>query len=106
MEELLGMKLAGKVIFVDRQEQWIDFNGDGEKVVIFNVKDTNTLHRKVGEMTPYDQDWAGLAFANSLLAPILQHTAGYYMEKREGDMVQSLFYDTIGQRLVYRLSII
>ena len=105
MEQLLDAHLMGKVKFVDRQEQWIDFIGDGEKVVLFNVLDATALSPSTHTMLPYDSATVEQRFSQSPLYPHLKHTAGYYIDKQEDDQQQSLFYDTVGSRHVYYLSI-
>ena len=105
MENLLDAHLMGKVKFVDRQEQWIDFNGDGEKVVLFDVLDTSALGHSTHAMLPYDSTMIERSFAHSLLYPYLSQTAGYYIFMQEGDQQQYLFYDTVGRHLVYYISI-
>ena len=105
MENLLDAHLMGKVKFVDRQEQWIDFNGDGEKVVLFDVLDTSALSHSTKAMLPYDSTMIERSFAHSPLYPHLSHTAGYYIGMQDDDQLQYLFYDTVGRHLVYYLSI-
>lgn len=80
IEQLLDAHLMGKVKFVDRQEQWIDLIGDGEKVVLFDVMDATALNHLTHSMLPYDSTMVEQLFANSPLYPHLRHTAGYYIE--------------------------
>lgn len=105
MEQLLDAHLMGKVKFVDRQEQWINLNGDGEKVVLFDVLDATALNHLTHSMLPYDSTAVEQRFAHSPLYPYLRHTAGYYINKQEDDQWQYLFYDTVGGHLVYYLSV-
>lgn len=105
IEQLLDAHLMGKVKFVDRQEQWIDLIGDGEKVVLYDVLDTTALNHLTHSMLPYDSTMVEQLFANSPLYPHLRHTAGYYIDKQEEDQWQYLFYDTVGGHLVYYLSL-
>ena len=105
IEQLLDAHLMGKVKFVDRQEQWINLNGDGEKVVLFDVLDATALNHLTHSMLPYDSTTVEQRFAHSPLYPYLRHTAGYYINKQEDDQQQYLFYDTVGVHLVYYLSI-
>ena len=105
IEQLLDAHLMGKVKFVDRQEQWINLIGDGEKVVLFDVLDTPALNHLTHSMLPYDSTMVEQLFANSPLYPHLRHTAGYYIDKQEDDQWQSIFYDTVGGHLVYYLSL-
>lgn len=105
IEQLLDTHLMGKVKFVDRQEQWIDFIGDGEKVVLFNVLDATALSPSTHTMLPYDSATVEQRFSQSPLYPHLKQTAGYYIDKQEDDQLRYLFYDTVGSRLVYYLSI-
>ena len=105
IEQLLDAHLMGKVKFVDRQEQWINLNGDGEKVVLFEVLDTTALNHLTHSMLPYDSTMVEQLFANSPLYPHLRHTAGYYIDKQEEDQWQYIFYDTVGGHLVYYLSL-
>ena len=106
MEQLLDAHLMGKVKFVDRQEQWINLNGDGEKVVLFDVLDATALNHLTHSMLPYDSTTVEQRFAHSPLNPHLRHTAGCYIDKQEDDQQQYLFYDTVGSHLVYYLSLI
>ena len=105
IEQLLDAHLMGKVKFVDRQEQWIDLIGDGEKVVLFDVMDATALNHLTHSMLPYDSTMVEQLFANSPLYPHLRHTVGYYIDKQEDDQQQYLFYDTVGGHLVYYLSL-
>lgn len=101
VEQLLDTHLMGKVKFVDRQEEWINLNGDGEKIVLFDVLDTAALCHSTHAMLSYDSALIEQRFAHSPLYPYLKHTAGYYIDKREEDGWQYLFYDTLGSHLVY-----
>ena len=105
IEQLLDTHLMGKVKFVDRQEQWINLNGDGEKVVLFEVLDPTALNHLTHSMLPYDSTMVEQLFANSPLYPHLRHTAGYYIDKQEDDQQQYLFYDMVYGHLVYYLSL-
>ena len=105
MEQLLDAHLMGKVKFVDRQEQWINLIGDGEKVVLFDVLDTTVLNHLTHSMLPYDSTMVEQLFAHSPLNPHLRHTAGCYIDKQEDDQQQYIFYDTVGGHLVYYLSL-
>ena len=105
MEQLFDAHLMGKVKFVDRQEQWINLNGDGEKVVLFDVLDATALNHLTHSMLPYDSTMVEQRFAHSPLNPHLRYTAGYYINKQEDDQQQYLFYDTVGGHLVYYLSL-
>ena len=105
IEQLLDAHLMGKVKFVDRQEQWINLIGDGEKVVLLDVLDTTALNHLTHSMLPYDSTMVEQLFAHSPLNPHLRHTAGYYINKQEDDQQQYLFYDTVGGHLVYYLSL-
>ena len=98
IEQLLDTHLMGKVKFVDRQEQWINLNGDGEKVVLFEVLDTTALNHLTHSMVEQ-------RFPHSPLYPHLRHTAGYYIDKQEDDQQQYLFYDMVYGYLVYYLSL-
>ena len=105
MEQLLDARLMGKVKFVDRQEQWIVFGGDGEKVVLFDVLDTSALSYSTHAMLPYGSAMIEHRFAHSPLYPHLRHTAGYYFDMQDDDQLQYIFYDTVGGHLVYYLAI-
>ena len=106
IEQLLDAHLKGKVKFVDRQEQWINLIGEGEKVVLFDVLDTTALNHLTHSMLPYDSTMVEQLFAHSPLNPHLRNTAGYYIDKQEDDQWQYIFYDTVGSHLVYYLSLI
>ena len=106
IEQLLDAHLMGKVKYVDRQEQWINLIGDGEKVVLFDVLDTTALNHLTHSMLPYDSTMVEQLFAHSPLNPYLRNTAGYYIDKQEDDQWQYIFYDTVGSHLVYYLSLI
>ena len=136
MEQLLGTRLRGSVSFLDRQEEWVnlngdgvyqtaedlekypkqtgstvgsvryrDVNGDGEKVVLFDVLDAKPFYQC--QMLPYDSTWVEQSFRPShhIYYSCLKGTAGYYVEQHDDDMWQYLFYDTVDNRLVYYLVI-
>lgn len=104
IEQLLDARLMGKVKFVDRQDKWVNLNGDGEKVVLLDVMDTTALCHSTSAMLPYDSTMIEQRFVHSLLYPYLKHMVGYYIDIQEGDQQQCLFYDTVGSHLVYYLS--
>lgn len=103
MEQLLGTRLRGSVSFLDRQEEWVTLDGDGEKVVTFDVLDAKTFEKC--QMLPYDSTWVEHSFRPSRIYYHLKGTAGYYVDQQEDDMLQYLFYDTVDNRLVYYLTI-
>ena len=105
MEQLLGTRLRGSVSFLDRQEEWVNLNGDGEKVVLFDVLDAKPFYQC--QMLPYDSTWVEQSFRPShhIYYSCLKGTAGYYVEQHDDDMWQYLFYDTVDNRLVYYLVI-
>ena len=99
MEQLLGTRLRDNISFIDRQEEWINLNGDGEKVVTFDVLDAKPFHQC--QMLPYDSTWVEHSFRPSRIYYHLKGTAGYYVEQHDDDMLQYLFYDIVDNRLVY-----
>ena len=103
MEQLLGTRLRGSVSFIDRQEEWINLNGDGEKVVLFDVLDAKPFEQC--QMLPYDSTWVEQSLRPNRFYSHLKGTAGYYVERHDDDMLQYLFYDTVDNMLVYYLVI-
>ena len=105
IEQLLDTRLRGSVRFLDRQEEWVNLNGDGEKVVLFDVLDTSALSYATNSMLPYDSIMIEQSFAHSPLYSHLRCTSGYYIGMQNDDQLQYLFYDTVDNRLVYYLDI-
>lgn len=47
IETLMNVSIAKDVEFSLCEEQWTDFNGDGYRICVFDIKDTEALYSKI-----------------------------------------------------------
>ena len=101
VEDMLGVKLRGKIKYIEKQEQWM-FGGDGYKIETFKVMDSlyiaNIMSKK-GQH--YESEYVEHHYANSELYPFIKQTTGFYIEDSQNNAHKQLFYDEKGGKMVY-----
>ncbi|MBR4136718.1 MAG: hypothetical protein IKU03_10005 [Bacteroidales bacterium] len=101
VEDMLGVKLRGKIKYIEKQEQWM-FGGDGCKIETFKVMDSlyiaNIMSKK-GQH--YESEYVEHHYANSELYPFIKQTTGFYIEDSQNNAHKQLFYDEKGGKMVY-----
>ncbi len=108
MENIVGMKLKDKISFQKKEEQWIPFNGDGYKIMIYKIKENElkTIIEKSKEngFDCYEADSLD-NFSNSYIYPFIEHSKGYYKIICIEDEIKTVFIDSTHSRLIYYLVI-
>ncbi len=105
VEDMLGVKLRGKIKYIEKQEQWM-FGGDGYKIETFYVKDSfNVAGIMSNKGHHYDSEYVEHHYANSELYPFIKQTTGLYMVDSLNNVHKQLFYDENGGKLIYYLVI-
>ena len=106
VEDMLGVKLRGKIKYIEKQEQWM-FGGDGYKIETFKVMDSlciDSLMSKKGQH--FDSEYVEHHYANSELYPFIKQTTGFYIVDSQDNVHKQLFYDEKGGKLVYYIVVI
>ena len=105
VEDMLGVKLRGKIKYIEKQEQWM-FGGDGYKIETFKVMDSlyiaNIMSKK-GQH--YESEYVEHHYANSELYPFIKQTTGYYIVDSQNNVHKQLFYDENSGKLIYYIEI-
>lgn len=103
-EDMLGVKLRGKIKYIEKQEQWM-FGGDGYKIETFKVVDSLCINIMSKKGHHYDSEYVEHHFANSELYPFIKQTTGFYIVENQNNVEKRLFYDEEGGKLVYYIEI-
>lgn len=105
VEDMLGVKLKGKIKYIEKQEQWM-FGGDGYKIETFKVKDSLNISRIMREKGHhYNSEYVEHHFANSELYPFIKQTTGFYIVDKQNNVEKYLFYNEEGGKLIYYIEI-
>ena len=105
VEDMLGVKLRGKIKYIEKQEQWM-FGGDGYKIETFKVMDSLNVARIMSKKGHhYDSEYVEHHYANSELYPFIKQTTGYYIVDSQNNVHKQLFYDENGGKLIYYIEI-
>ena len=105
VEDMLGVKLRGKIKYIEKQEQWM-FGGDGYKIETFKVMDSlyiaNIMSKKGHH---YSIEYVEQHYTNSELYPFIKQTTGLYLVGSQNNVHKQLFYDENGGKLIYYIEI-
>lgn len=99
VETLMNTSLNGKVCYLTSEEYWQTFGGDGYRVEVYKILDTEYLKSKC-ESDNYDSFDNNLSI-NPEYSKYINNGAGYYKRiYRESEIIE-LTIDTINNKLIY-----
>lgn len=99
VETILNTSLNGKVCYLTSEEYWQTFGGDGYRVEVYKILDTEYLKSKC-ESDNYDSFDNNLSI-NPEYSKYINNGAGYYKRiYRESEIIE-LTIDTINNKLIY-----
>lgn len=99
VETLMNTSLNGKVCYLTSEEYWQTFGGDGYRVEVYKILDTEYLKSKC-ESDNYDSFDNNLSI-NPEFSKYINNGAGYYKRiYRESEIIE-LTIDTINNKLIY-----
>jgi hypothetical protein len=109
MESFIGMKLKDKISFDSKSEQWNDFNGNGHKVLIYNIKEGHLKSiakesRERGFLN-YDTNEENNHFSKSTLSPFIENSIGLYKTKEVKNEIHTVLIDMTNGKIFYLLTI-
>ena len=95
----MNTSLNGKVCYLTSEEYWQTFGGDGYRVEVYKILDTEYLKSKC-ESDNYDSFDNNLSI-NPEYSKYINNGAGYYKRiYRESEIIE-LTIDTINNKLIY-----
>lgn len=99
VETLMNTSLNGKVCYLTSEEYWQTFGGDGYRVEVYKILDTEYLKSKC-ESDNYDSFDNNISI-NPEYSKYINNGAGYYKRiYRESEIIE-LTIDTINNKLIY-----
>lgn len=108
MENILGMKLNGKVSLLKKEEKWIKLNGNGHKIMIYSIKDScliPIIKRSQGNKFNYYKADSLDGCFNPFLFSFIGHSSGYYKTIENENVIQTIVIDSSHCQLIYFLLI-
>ncbi|PKL80003.1 MAG: hypothetical protein CVV25_06005 [Ignavibacteriae bacterium HGW-Ignavibacteriae-4] len=110
IESISGIKLEEYLTKIEVIEQWNDFNGNGNKIIIYKIEKekvnfiTNSLTLKGFNTFNMNNDSTDL-FSNSELAPFLKNSEGVYKDNWFQNEFTTIIIDTVNKKLIYFFTI-
>ena len=99
VETLMNTSLNGKVCYLTSEEYWQTFGGDGYRVEVYKILDTEYLKSKC-ESDNYDSFDNNLSI-NPEYSKYINNGAGYYKRIYKESEIIELTIDTINNKLIY-----
>ena len=99
VETLMNTSLNGKVCYLTSEEYWQTFGGDGYRVEVYKILDTEYLKSKC-ESDNYDSFDNNISI-NPEYSKYINNGAGYYKRIYKESEIIELTIDTINNKLIY-----
>ena len=98
-ETLINTSLSGKVCYLTSEEYWQTFGGDGYRVEVYKILDTEYLKSKCEKenFNTFDKN----VIINSEYSKYIVNGAGYYKRIDRDSKIIELTIDTINNKLIY-----
>ena len=103
-EALLNASLSGKVSFLTSEESWQSFGGDGYRVEIYQILDTDYIvskslnehfdsfdYRQQNDSTNMSSDYS----------KFIENGAGFYKRVKKENEINEVLIDTINNKMIY-----
>ena len=102
-EKLSGLNLNNKVKFEKKKEQWNNFNGNGFKILVYNITDINYFnnHKNNKNITEFDFCDRNNPFANSEITEFINNGKGYYYSFFSEQESKILVVDMKNGKMIY-----
>lgn len=98
---MVGTSLNGKIKYERSNQYWIDFGGDGYRVAEYSVLDHSIIKNFGDDFSHYEYISDSIS-AKLELCSYLNQTAGFRKRvEGKGGLIETVYYDTINQKLIY-----
>jgi len=106
IEKFSGLSLKNNFISIKDTSQWVDFNGNGFRLIVLKPENQAAFHSIINEAKHLNyKNFDAREFTHSEMAPYIKNGKGYYKYSWQNDEIQSIVIDTINSKIVYYLSI-
>jgi len=115
IETICGFKVSDKIILSSQDEKWDDWQGDGNKTVVYDITNVNYFEQKIkgnSKFIPYDlTDPNDIHFryyqeAKDDLSKLLKNGSGYYRYLEDKNVSRKIMIDLKNKKLIYSYTII
>ena len=108
IEDYSGIDLQNKITFVKDTSHWNNFNGNGFKVLIYEIKNDNlneiiqsAKQLKYKNLKSYDSE-----FSNFDITPYIKASQGLFKTEWLDNEIKTIVLDTVNSKLIYYYSIL
>ncbi len=106
IEKFSGLSLKKNFISIKDTSQWIDFNGNGFRLIVLKPENQGAFQSVIDEAKRLNyKNFDARKFTNPEIAPYVKNGKGYYKFSWQEDEIQSIVIDTINSKIIYYLSI-
>lgn len=105
-EKIVGYSLKGKVEFLNKDEKWNDFNGNGYRVEVYKILDTTYfINKPIKEgFKSFDFNKTDNPLNNTDYSEFIENGAGVYKTVWIGDDIKIIVVDTVNNKFLYYYS--
>lgn len=106
-EKIFNHSLEGKVEYIEKEENWNDFNGNGYRTEVYRILDLNFIKEKSKEedFKLFDFKNTDNPLNNTEYSKFLKNGAGFYKTIWLEDEIRTVVVDTLNKKFVYYYSI-
>lgn len=106
-EKVFNHSLKGKVEYMEKDENWNDFNGNGYRTEVYSILDLNYIKEKSKQedFKSFDFKSIGNPLNNTDYSKFLKNGAGFYKTVWLEDEIKTVVVDTLNSKFIYYHSI-
>lgn len=102
-EKIFNHSLKGKVEYIDKDENWNDFNGNGYRTEVYDILDLSYINEKSKEENFKSFDFKNIdnPLNNTEYSKFLKNGAGFYKTVWLEDEIKTVVVDTLNNKFIY-----
>lgn len=102
-EKIFNHSLEGKVEYIEEDENWNDFNGNGYRTEVYSILDLKYINEKCKEegFKLFNFKNIDNPLNNTEYSEFLQNGAGFYKTLWLEDEIKTVVVDTLNNKFIY-----
>ena|SRR5690554_542268 len=105
-EKIVGYSLKGKVEFLNKDEKWNDFNGNGYRVEVYKILQSSYFKERYTKEDFKSFDFKNIdnPLNNTDYSEFITNGAGFYKTVWIEDDIETVVIDTVNNKFLYYYS--
>lgn len=110
IEAIIGLDLRHKVSFEEKWEEWVDLNGNGQKIIVYKIEghhlQTVIDEARKNGFEEYNYDDLDFSSNRKRLSTYIENSMGVYKTFLKNNEVKTVLIDSTHSKLVYQLIVL